>query len=85
MLLVLYKVKVKGPTQPTLRLLGAEHCRQIALINGYDTNRAPLLEASTFPRETRGTYCIDPGGMKGCSVTDNICPKFYISLLLHKR
>ena len=23
--------KVKGPTQPTLRLLGAEQCRQIAL------------------------------------------------------
>ena len=25
--------------------MGAEHCRQIALIHGYDTTRAPLLEA----------------------------------------
>ena len=38
--------KVKGPTQPTLRLLGADHCRQIALFHGCDTTRAPLLEAS---------------------------------------
>ena len=56
---------VKGPIQPTLRLLGAEQCRQIALFHGYDTTRAPLLEALPFPRETRGTHCIDPEGMKG--------------------
>ena len=57
--------KVKVPIQPTLRLLGAEQCRQIALIHGCDTTRAPLLEASPFRQETRGTHYIDPGGMKG--------------------
>ena len=36
----------KGPTQPTLRLLGAEQCRKIALIHDYDTTRAPLLVVS---------------------------------------
>ncbi len=56
------KVKVKCPIQPTLRLLGAEQCRQIALFRGCDTTRAPHLEALPFPRETRGTHCIDPEG-----------------------
>ena len=44
---------------------GRRQCRQIALIQGCDTTRAPLLEASPFPRETRGTHCIDLWGMKG--------------------
>ena len=52
-------------TQPTLRLWGAEQCCQNVLFQGYDTTRAPLLEASLSYGKPRSTHCIDPGGMKG--------------------
>ena len=61
----------KGP-QPTLRLSGAEQCRQIALFLGYDTTRAPLLEGLIILRKLRSTHCIDPGGMKHIYETPNI-------------
>ena len=42
-------------TQPTLRLWGAEQCRQNVLFQGYDTTRAPLLEASLSYGKPRST------------------------------
>ena len=47
-------------TQPTLRLWGAEQCRQNVMFQGYDTTRAPLLEALLYYGKPRRSHLIDP-------------------------